>query len=108
MRRLGCVVAAVAVPAGAPGAAAGGAAGGAPPADEPDVAVAVWSGDGHTASWHAGEAGFERLRSLLEPTYTGTERVPDARTPGRLDARTPGRLDAWTEDRRPPVRFTVR
>ncbi|WKX19124.1 MULTISPECIES: hypothetical protein [unclassified Streptomyces] len=74
--------------AGATGAAA---ADGARAVDEPDVAVVVWAGDGRTASWHAGESDFDRLRWLLDPGYTGTEQVPEA----------------WTEGRRPPVRFTV-
>ncbi|MEV5454762.1 hypothetical protein [Streptomyces sp. H23] len=74
--------------AGVTGAAA---ADGARAVDEPDVAVVVWAGDGRTASWHAGESDFDRLRWLLDPAYTGTERVPEA----------------WTEGRRPPVRFTV-
>ncbi|MFE2437475.1 hypothetical protein, partial [Streptomyces sp. NPDC059409] len=67
------------------------AADGARAVDEPDVAVVVWAGDGRTASWHAGESDFDRLRWLLDPVRTGTERVPEA----------------WTEGRRPPVRFTV-
>ncbi|MBL3667863.1 hypothetical protein JL475_18085 [Streptomyces sp. M2CJ-2] len=89
MRQWVCAIAATAavLSAGAPGAAADGA----PSAGEPDVAVVVWSGTGRTASWHAGEADFDRLRSLLDPAYTGTERVPEA----------------WTEGRWPPVRFTV-
>ncbi|MFE9704932.1 hypothetical protein [Streptomyces sp. NPDC005930] len=70
---------------------AGTAAAGAGDAGEPDVAVVVWAGAGRTASWHAGEGDFDRLRSLLGPDRTGTERVPEA----------------WTEGRRPPVRFTV-
>ncbi len=74
--------------AGVTGAAA---ADGARAVDEPDVAVVVWAETGRTASWHAGEFDFDRLRWLLDPAYTGTERVPEA----------------WTEDRRPPVRFTV-
>ncbi|WP_217168783.1 hypothetical protein [Streptomyces sp. AC512_CC834] len=86
-RRWVCAVAAV-LWACAPGAAV---ADGAAPVEEPDVAVVVWSGTGRTASWHAGEVGFDRLRSLLRPDYAGTEWVPKD----------------WTEGRRPPMRFTV-
>ncbi|MFA3873893.1 hypothetical protein ABS735_09425 [Streptomyces sp. MMCC 100] len=69
------------------GPTVGVAADGAQAVDEPDVAVVVWAGDGRTASWHAGQDDFDRLRSLLDPGFTGTERVPEA----------------WTEGRRPPV-----
>ncbi|MFE9169966.1 hypothetical protein ACFYNZ_10640 [Streptomyces kebangsaanensis] len=90
MRRPGCVVAATAaaVLAGLPGTAAADAA---RPVPEPDVAVVMYTGTGRTAAWHSGEAGFDRLRSVLDPAYTGTERVPEA----------------WTEGRHPPVRITV-
>ncbi|CAL9482718.1 hypothetical protein [Streptomyces sp. enrichment culture] len=73
------------------GAAGSAAADGAAPLVDPDVAVIVWTGTGRTASWHAGERDFDRLRSLLDPSYSGTEPVPEE----------------WTRDRRPPVRFTV-
>ncbi|MFJ6070162.1 hypothetical protein ACIQFU_04850 [Streptomyces sp. NPDC093065] len=76
---------------GWPGAAGAVAAGGARAVDEPDVAVVVWAGDGRTASWHAGERDFDRLRWLLDPSYSGSERVPED----------------WTRDCRPPVSFTV-
>lgn len=66
------------------------ARGGAGP-DEPDVAVVVSAGTGHTEAWHAGELAFDRLRGLLDPAYNGTEPVPDA----------------WFDGRHPPVRFTV-
>ncbi|MER6335655.1 hypothetical protein ABT258_02155 [Streptomyces tendae] len=64
---------------------------GAAPLVDPDVAVVVWTGTGRTTSWHAGERDFDRLRSLLDPSYSGTEPVPED----------------WTRGRRPPVRFTV-
>ncbi|MET9745382.1 hypothetical protein ABZZ92_06710 [Streptomyces ardesiacus] len=89
-RRWVCAaVAAAAWWAGVTGAAAAGDGGRA--VEEPDVAVVVWADSGRTASWHAGEADFDRLRWLLDPGRTGTERVPED----------------WTRDRRPPVRFTV-
>ncbi|MFD8538601.1 hypothetical protein ACF1AU_25160 [Streptomyces rubrogriseus] len=83
----GAALAAV-VWAGVPGTAV---ADGAAPLVDPDVAVIVWTGTGRTASWHAGERDFDRLRSLLDPSYSGSEPVPED----------------WTRDRRPPVRFTV-
>ncbi|MFF0589495.1 hypothetical protein ACFYWD_26405 [Streptomyces sp. NPDC003781] len=73
------------------GAAGSAAADGAAPLVDPDVAVIVWTGTGRTTSWHAGERDFDRLRSLLAPSHSGTEPVPEE----------------WTRDRRPPVRFTV-
>ncbi|MEU4980330.1 hypothetical protein [Streptomyces sp. NPDC021969] len=74
--------------AGVPGTAV---ADGTAPLVDPDVAVIVWTGTGRTTSWHAGERDFDRLRSLLDPSYSGSEPVPED----------------WTRDRRPPVRFTV-
>ncbi|MFU0243610.1 hypothetical protein ACKI1J_49065, partial [Streptomyces scabiei] len=74
--------------AGVPGTAV---ADGTAPLEEPDVAVVVWAGTGRTTSWHAGERDFDRLRSLLDPSRSQTEPVPED----------------WTRDRRPPVRFTV-
>ncbi|MFG2678523.1 hypothetical protein [Streptomyces sp. NPDC048392] len=61
------------------------------PLEEPDMAVIVWNGTGRTASWHAGERDFDRLRSLLDPTRSRTGPVPEDST----------------RDHRPPVRFTV-
>lgn len=90
-RWMGAVAAAAALWWAGPAGAVAVDGDGARAVDEPDVAVVVWAGDGRTASWHAGETDFDRLRSLLEPGFTGTERVPEA----------------WTEGRRPPVRFTV-
>ncbi|WP_328562299.1 hypothetical protein [Streptomyces coelicoflavus] len=93
MRRrwVGAVVAAAALWWAGPAGAVAADGDGALAVDEPDVAVVVRAGDGRTASWHAGEADFDRLRWLLDPGFTGTERVPEA----------------WTEGRLPPVRFTV-
>lgn len=89
MRRLACVaVATAAVLTGGAGARATDRA--AVP-EEPDVAVVVTAGEGRTESWHSGETDFDRLRWLLDPTYTGTERVPQD----------------WEQGRYPPVRFTV-
>ncbi|GGM24174.1 hypothetical protein GCM10010129_80750 [Streptomyces fumigatiscleroticus] len=78
-----------AVPAGHPVSPAVTRAGAGP--DEPDVAVVVTAGTGRTEAWHAGEVAFDRLRGLLDPTYSGTERVPEE----------------WAEGRYPQVRFTV-
>ncbi|MFI0812043.1 hypothetical protein [Streptomyces echinatus] len=49
------------------------------------------AGAGRTEAWHAGQAAYQQLRGLLDPAYTGTERVPRK----------------WAEGRYPPVRFTV-
>ncbi|MGI5457263.1 hypothetical protein ACQEWB_29670 [Streptomyces sp. CA-249302] len=51
----------------------------------------VAGGTGRTAVLKSGEPAFVRLRQLLRPSFTGTERVPEA----------------WTEGRYPPVAFTV-
>jgi hypothetical protein len=59
--------------------------------DRPDLAMVVTGGSGRTKAVRADEPYFTRLWQLLEPTYTGTERVSDA----------------WEEGRYPPVRFTV-
>ena len=89
--RCGAVVSTVAVMTicGAPTANAGGA--GAGDRDVPDVAMVVAGGTGRTDVFRSGEAAFACLRRLLAPTYTGTERVPDA----------------WAEGRYPPVDLTV-
>ncbi|WP_330338216.1 hypothetical protein [Streptomyces sp. NBC_00557] len=58
--------------------------------DQPDVAVVVAAG-GRTEAEHAGQAGFDRLRELLEPERDDTEPVPEE----------------WTRGRYPRVRFTV-
>ncbi|MDH6217405.1 hypothetical protein [Streptomyces pseudovenezuelae] len=59
--------------------------------DSPDTAVIVAGGTGRTLALRSGEPAFARLSELLQPTYTGTERVPEE----------------WTEGRYPPVNFTV-
>ncbi len=59
--------------------------------DRPDLAMVVTGGSGRTRAVRAEEPYFTRLWQLLQPTYTGTERVPDA----------------WQEGRYPSVRFTV-
>ncbi|MEU6106612.1 hypothetical protein [Streptomyces flaveolus] len=59
--------------------------------EEPDVAVVVTADAGRTEAWHTGQAAFDRLRGLLDPSYSGTERVPRD----------------WAEGRYPPVRLTV-
>ncbi|MEU9441846.1 hypothetical protein AB0D42_13195 [Streptomyces sp. NPDC048304] len=58
--------------------------------DRPDVAVVVAAG-GRTEARHAGQAGFDRLRELLEPERDDTEPVPQE----------------WTRGRYPRARFTV-
>ncbi|MEU0070868.1 hypothetical protein ABZ027_15205 [Streptomyces sp. NPDC006332] len=55
------------------------------------MAVIISGGSGRTATVRSGEPGFDRLWALLQPTYTGTERVPED----------------WAEGRYPPVRMTV-
>ncbi|WP_308290045.1 hypothetical protein [Streptomyces cylindrosporus] len=59
--------------------------------DVPDLAMIVAGGSGRTTVLQSGEPAFARLRQLLQPGYTGTERVPEA----------------WSEGRYPPVAFTV-
>jgi hypothetical protein len=59
--------------------------------DVPDVALVVAGGSGRTTAVRSGEAYFARLWQLLQPTYTGTERVSEA----------------WAEGGYPPVRMTV-
>ncbi|MFE1834820.1 hypothetical protein [Streptomyces sviceus] len=59
--------------------------------DGPDLAMVVTGGSGRTRAVRADEPYFSRLWQLLQPTYTGTERVSDA----------------WEEGLYPPVRFTV-
>jgi hypothetical protein len=59
--------------------------------DIPDLALVIAGGTGQTTVLRSGEAPFGHLRQLLKPTYTGTERVPEA----------------WTEGRYPPVDITV-
>ncbi|MFJ8936882.1 hypothetical protein ACIRL0_14410 [Streptomyces sp. NPDC102365] len=75
------------------GAAPAHAAGpGGPGGDSPDLAVVVaGDGTGRTTSVRSGEPDFARLRQLLRPTATGTEKVPQD----------------WTEGRHPAVRATV-
>ncbi|WP_236570005.1 hypothetical protein [Streptomyces mexicanus] len=89
MRRLLCVAVATAalVPAGGGGARASARAA----VEEPDVAVVVTAGEERTEAWHDGQTPFDRLRWLLNPTYTGSERVPQT----------------WAQGRYPPARFTV-
>ncbi|MCD9873479.1 hypothetical protein LJ657_07315 [Streptomyces sp. NR30] len=57
----------------------------------PDLAMIIAGGTGQTVVLRSGEPAFAHLRQLLQPAYTGTERVPVA----------------WTEDSQPPVVFTV-
>ncbi|MER5751696.1 hypothetical protein [Streptomyces sp. NPDC002088] len=59
--------------------------------DVPDLAMIVAGGSGRTTVVRSGESAFAGLWQLLQPTYTGTERVPDA----------------WAEGRYPPVHMTV-
>ncbi|MET7690136.1 hypothetical protein ABZT06_19490 [Streptomyces sp. NPDC005483] len=59
--------------------------------DRPDLAMVVTGDSGRTKAVRADEPYFTRLWQLLQPTYTGTERVSDG----------------WEEGRYPPVRFTV-
>ncbi len=68
-----------------------GAAARGPDREVPDVAVVVAGGTGRTTAVHSGEAAFDRLRTLLQPAYTGTQRVSQE----------------WAEGRYPPVRMTV-
>ncbi|MER7570536.1 hypothetical protein [Streptomyces sp. NPDC126514] len=83
---LGPVSVALALCGGAPAA---GAVGGA--ARAPDLAMVAAGRAGQPTVMRSGEPRFARLWQLLEPTYTGTERVPEA----------------WSEGRHPPVRLTV-
>jgi hypothetical protein len=59
--------------------------------DIPDVAVVVTGGTGRTTAVRYGEPSFARLWQLLEPTYDGSQQVPEQ----------------WFEGRHPPVRITV-
>ncbi|TXS54038.1 hypothetical protein EAO75_01910 [Streptomyces sp. uw30] len=59
--------------------------------DAPDVAMVVAGGTGRTTALHSGQPGFARLWQLLQPTYVGTERVPQD----------------WAEGRHPSIRITV-
>lgn len=59
--------------------------------DVPDVAVVVAGGSGRTTAVRSGEPHFARLWQLLQPTYTGTERVSQA----------------WADGGYPRVRITV-
>ncbi|WP_427920419.1 hypothetical protein [Streptomyces sp. cg40] len=62
-----------------------------PRRDIPDLALVVAGDTGRTEAWHSGEPSFARLWTLLQPTYTGTERVPQE----------------WEAGRYPAVRITV-
>ncbi|MGW0625836.1 hypothetical protein [Streptomyces sp. NPDC002758] len=62
-----------------------------PAGDVPDLAVVVSGDTGRTRTLRSGETEFARLWQLLQPTYAGTERVPQA----------------WTDERYPAVRVTV-
>ncbi|MFJ5729683.1 hypothetical protein [Streptomyces paradoxus] len=59
--------------------------------DVPDVAMVVAGGTGRTTAVRSGEPAFARLWQLLQPTHTGTERVPED----------------WAEGNFPRVRLTV-
>ncbi|MET8075097.1 hypothetical protein [Streptomyces sp. NPDC005303] len=59
--------------------------------DRPDLAMVVTGGSSRAQTVRADEPYFTRLWQLLQPTYTGTERISDT----------------WEEGRYPPVRFTV-
>ncbi|WP_063776968.1 hypothetical protein [Streptomyces viridochromogenes] len=59
--------------------------------DVPDVAMVVAGGSGRTTATRSGEQPFARLWQLLQPTYVGTERVPED----------------WVGGRHPPIRLTV-
>ncbi|MGW0992830.1 hypothetical protein [Streptomyces sp. NPDC002520] len=80
------LVALVALVAGPPAYAAPGPAG-----DGPDLALIVSGDTGRTRTLRSGEPEFARLRELLQPTYVGTERVPQS----------------WADGRYPAVRVTV-
>ncbi|MFI6401197.1 hypothetical protein [Streptomyces sp. NPDC050548] len=62
-----------------------------PRRDIPDLALVVAGDTGRTEAWHSGEPSFARLWTLLQPTYTGTERVSQE----------------WEAGRYPAVRITV-
>ncbi|MFI9763119.1 hypothetical protein ACIHFB_34930 [Streptomyces sp. NPDC051963] len=62
-----------------------------PGGDIPDLAVVTANGTGRTTVLRSGEREFADLWQLLQPTYVGTERVPDE----------------WFEGRYPPVRIIV-
>lgn len=83
----------VAVAGAVAGCAAGPAAGALPARgpDVPDVAMVVAGGTGRTTAVRSGERAFARLWQLLQPTHTGTERVPED----------------WAEGNFPRVRLTV-
>ncbi|MDX3384534.1 hypothetical protein PV682_24155 [Streptomyces niveiscabiei] len=57
----------------------------------PDVAMLIDGTSGRTLSIRSREPLFDRLRELLDPTYTGTVPVPSS----------------WDEGHHPPVRLTV-
>lgn len=61
-----------------------------PRRDIPDLALVVTAA-GETSAVRSGEPYFARLWMLLQPTYTGTARVPEA----------------WVKGKHPPVRITV-
>ncbi|WBO64276.1 hypothetical protein [Streptomyces camelliae] len=54
--------------------------------DEPDLALVVTGDAGRTRALRSGEPDFTRLRELLRPDLTGTERVPQAWSDGRYPA----------------------
>ncbi|MFH8934517.1 hypothetical protein [Streptomyces griseosporeus] len=77
-----------------PAAGAAGAADAREPGGQavlPDVALVTAGGTGRTTAVRAGDPGFAGLRQLLQPSYTGTERVPEA----------------WSDGGHPPVRVVV-
>ncbi|MFC8140521.1 hypothetical protein ACFUKV_01925 [Streptomyces paradoxus] len=84
---------AVAVAGAVAGCAAGPGAGALPARgqDVPDVAMVLAGGTGRTTAVRSGEPAFARLWRLLQPTHTGTERVPED----------------WAEGKFPRVRLAV-
>ncbi|MDO0935780.1 hypothetical protein QQY66_30375 [Streptomyces sp. DG2A-72] len=54
-----------------------------PDGDIPDLAIVTAAGTGRTTVLRSGEQDFARLWQLLQPTYTGTEQVPEGWFEGR-------------------------
>ncbi|GAQ51573.1 hypothetical protein [Streptomyces acidiscabies] len=81
---------------------------GAAAADTPDVAMLIDGTSGQTLAVRSREADFDRLWELLDPTYTGTVRVPVGWDAGHCPAVrftvVWGRsgVGGWPQDNRPP------